>query len=194
MVSPGRLFNTPPGVRMSPGKKRVLFRPKLNSIHAALTRASAAFAEFQNIQAQMMEASVHKRAAHNRQQAFFYRLTNYQNRMRSHPSESYQKIINHAQKELNAITPIARNKERTYARLVKQWENSKKRYHKLARRVIHLKGNRNLNNRLLTSKEKEAIRVTAAIVKNMSAAQRTTRRLPLPRNVGNVIIRSLARR
>ena len=196
MVSPGRLFNTPPGMRMSPGKKRVLFgpAPKFNSIHAALTRVSAALAESQNLQAQMMEAGVHRRAAHNRARKLDNKITNLRHRMRWQPSEAYQRQLNQAQKELNAILPNVRNKERKSNKLVRQFENSKKRYHQLARRVAYLNGTRNLNNRPLTQREKEAIRVTAAIVKNMSAARRTVRRLPLPRNVGNAIIRASARR
>lgn len=191
MVSPGRLFNTPPGVRMSPGKKRVLFgpAPNLNSIHAALTRASAALAETRNLYGRMMNAGVAKRVAHRRQQA----LINERARLyatRRKPSADYQQRFNQLQKEINALEPNVRNKERASNKLNKQWENSKKRYHQLARRVVHLKGNRNLNNRPLTPKEREAIRITAAIVKNMSSARRTVRHLPLPRNMGHAIIRS----
>lgn len=196
MVSPVRLFNTPPGVRMSPGKKRVLYgpAPNLKSVHAALTRASAALTEQQNIQAQMMEAGVHKRAAHNRARKLDNKITNLRHRMRWQPSEVYQRQLNQAQKELNAILPNVRNKERTSNKLIRQWENSKKRYHQLARRVIYHNGSRNLNSRPLTNRERAAIRASGAIVRNMSAARRTVRHLPLPQNLGMLIIRSAARR
>ena len=200
MVSPGRLFNTPPGVRMSPGKKRVLWgpAPNLKSVHAALTRASAALAESRNIEARMMEAGVHKRAAHQREQKLVNELANLWTQMRVHPSvnvqqRTIQRIIR-VQREMNEVAPNVRNKEKRSERLIRQFENSTKRYHQLARRVAYLNGTRNLNNRPLTQREKEAIRVTAAIVKNMSAARRTVRHLPLPRNMGHLVIRASARR
>lgn len=200
MVSPGRLFNTPPGVRMSPGKKRVFHGGRnLTSLHAALTRASAALAETRNLEAQMMEAGVHKRAAHNRARKLDTKLFNFRHSMKWTPSASeaaaFQQKINQAQKELNTVLLNVRNKERTSNKLIKQWENSKKRYHQLARRVAHFNnGTRNLNNRPLSPREKHIIRTTARIVRNMSAARRTVRRLPLPRNMGHLVIRSAARR
>ena len=196
MVSPGSLFRTPPGVRMSPGKKRVLFgpAPNLKSVHAALTRASAALAESQNLAAQMMEAGVHKRVAHNRQQKLVNKIVNLQHAMIWHPSTAYQKQLNQAQKEFNTLTPNVRNKERASERLIEQWEKSKKRYYQLARRLAYLNGTRNLNNSPLTQREKEIIRQTAAIVKNMSTARRTVRNFPLPRNMGTLVVRASARR
>ena len=78
MTSPGRLFDTPPGVRMSPGKKRVFHGGRnLASLHAALTRASAALNESRNLQAQMLEAGVQKRAIHNRVRKLDSKLFNF---------------------------------------------------------------------------------------------------------------------
>lgn len=196
MTSPGSLFKTPQGVRMSPGKKRVLYGPgpNIKSIHAALTRVSAALAESRNLHAQMMEAGVQKRAAHKRHMKLLDKFYNLRRQMRMRPSANVQGLLNQAQKEVNASLPNVVNKERASTKLIKQWENSKKRYHQLARRVAHLNGTRNLNNRPLSQGEKEAIRLTATIVRNMSAARRTVRRLPLPRNMGHLVIRSAARR
>lgn len=196
MVSPGRLFNTPPGIRMSPGKKRIMWgpAPHLKSVHAALTRASAALAESENLAAQMMEAGVHKRVAHERERKLVNKLSNLRHGMRWNPSAAIERQINNAQRELNTVALNARNKERTSERLIKQWKKSKKRYHQLARRVAYLNGTRNLNTSRLTEQEKYIIQTTSAMVKNMSAAQRTVRRLPIPHNLGMLIIRSAARR
>lgn len=46
VYSPGKLFNIPESVRMSPGKKRN-FTPSLNSIHKTLTRVAAMDREIQ---------------------------------------------------------------------------------------------------------------------------------------------------
>jgi len=152
MVSPGRLFNTPPGVRMSPGKKRVLYgrMPNLNSVHTALTRASAAMAESMNLQAQIAEM----------------------------PPAAY----------------LSSAQYRKFFKLTEKMTKAQHRYRQLMRRVIHPNGTRNLNTRPLTQAERNIIRRTAAIVKNMSAARRTVRRLPLNKNTGMLIIRSAARR
>ena len=198
MASPGRLFNDPPGVRMSPGKKRVLYgpAPSIKSLHAALTRVSAALAEQRNLQAQMMEAGVHKRNIHKRHQNLVNKLANLRHRMRWTPLAvpALQQRHDQLRKQINAILPNVRNKERTSERLIRQWENSKKRYHQLARRVIYHNGSRNLNSRPLTNREREAIRASGAIVRNMSAARRTVRHLPLPQNLGMLVIRASARR
>jgi len=152
MVSPGRLFNTPPGVRMSPGKKRVLFgrMPNLNSVHTALTRASAAMAESMNLQAQIAEM----------------------------PPAAY----------------LSSAQYRKFFKLTEKMTKAQHRYRQLVRRVIYPNGRRNLNSRPLTNREKEAIRASGAIIRNMSAARRTVRHLPLPQNLGMLIIRSAARR
>lgn len=150
MVSPGRLFNTPPGVRMSPGKKRVLYgpAPNLKSLHAALTRASAALAEQRNLQAR-----------------------------------------------IQGMTPAQLvTQYRKFQKNTREYKKARKRYHQLARRVIYTNGTRNLNARPLTQREREAIRATSAIVRNMSAARRTVRHLPLPQNLGMLVIRASARR
>lgn len=196
MVSPGSLFGTPTGIRMSPGKARVLFRvpPSLTSVHSALTRVSAALAESENLHTRMMVAGVQKRAAHQRHQTLRTKLHNLQYRMRWRPLESYQRQINKAQKNVNANLPNVINKERTSERLIRQWENSMKRYHQLARRVVYLNGTRNLNNRPLTHAEKETIRITSQIIRDMVSARRTVRHLPLNKNTGSMITRSAARR
>jgi hypothetical protein len=199
MVSPGRLFNTPPGVRMSPGKKRVFQGGRnLISFHAALTRASAALSESRNLHARMMEAGVHKRAARNRARKLDTKLFNLRHSMKWTPSASeaaaFQQRINQAQKELNAILLNVHNKERTSTKLIKQWENSKKRYHQLARRVVNRSGVRTFNNSPLTQRELNAVRVTSRVIKNMSEARRTVRHFPLPQHMGMLIIRSAARR
>lgn len=195
MASPGRMFNTPPGVRMSPGKKRVLYgpAPNLKSLHSALTRVSAALAETRNLFSRMMNAGVAKRNIHQRHQKLFNeRARLYATRRK--PSADYQQRFNQLQKEINSITLNVRNKEKQSNKLIKQWENSKKRYQQLARRVVYTNGSRNLNARPLTQREREVIRVSGAIVRNMSAARRTARHLPLPQNLGMMIIRSAARR
>ena len=199
MVSPGRIFNTPPGVRMSPGKKRVFHGGRnLQSLHTALTRASAALSESRNLQAQMMEAGVHKRAAHNRARKLDTKLFNLRHSMKWTPSASeaaaFQQKINQAQKELNTILLNVRNKERTSNKLIKQWENSKKRYHQLARRVVNWSGARTFNNSPLTQRELDAVRTMSRSIKNMAEARRTVRHLPLPHNLGMLVIRSAARR
>jgi len=151
MVSPGRLFNTPPGVRMSPGKKRVFHRGRnLASLHAALTRASAALAEHRNLQARVAATTP----------AQFLSPTQY----------------------------------RQFQKLTRESKTARQRYRQLARRVIYTNGSRNLNSRPLTQREREAIRASGAIVRNMSAARRTVRHLPLPQNLGMLIIRASARR
>lgn len=152
MVSPGRLFNTPPGVRMSPGKKRVLFgpAPNLKSLHAALTRVSAALAEQRNLQARIAGMTP----------AQFLSPTQY----------------------------------RRFQKNTREYRNARRRYRQLARRVIYTNGSRNLNSRPLTQREREAIRASGAIVRNMFAARRTVRHLPLPQNMGMLIIRASARR
>jgi hypothetical protein len=199
-VSPGRLFNTPPNVRMSPGKKRELYGPGINlsAIHTALTRVSAALAESQNLKAQMMEAGAQKREAHKRARKLDDIISNLRRRLLWSPSETYQRQLNQAQKELNAILPNVRNKERRSNKLIRQWKASKKRYRQLARRVIYYhiynNGTRNLNSRPLKQNEKKAIRNAAAIVKNMTSTRRTVRQLPLPRNLRGPIIRSAAYR
>ena len=152
MISPGRIFNTPPGMRMSAGKKRVLYgpAPSLRSLHAALTRVSAALAEQRNRQARIAGMTP----------AQFTSPTQY----------------------------------RQFRKNTSEWIKSKKRYRQLARRVLYHSGSRNLNSRPLTNREKEAIRASGAIVRNMSAARRTVRHLPLPQNLGMLIIRASARR
>jgi len=199
MVSPGRIFNTPPGVRMSPGKKRVFHGGRnLRSLHTALTRASAALNESRNLQARMMEAGVQKRAAHNRARKLDTKLFNLRHSMKWTPSASeaaaFQQRINQAQKELNTILLNVHNKERTSNKLIKQWENSKKRYHQLARRVINWNGSRAFNNSPLTQRELNAVRTMSSSIKNMASARRTVRHFPLPQNLGMLIIRSAARR
>lgn len=197
MVSPGSLFRTPPSVRMSPGKKRAFWWgpiPNLMSLHSALTRASAALAESRNLHARMMEAGVQRRAAHQRVSDLVGKLARLQHRMRMYPSAALQEQIEHVQRQINDELPNMTNKERRSAVLIREFEKSRKHYHQLARRVAYLNGTRNLNNRPLNEREKNTIRQTAAIVRNMTAARRTTRRLPLPRNVAHAIIRSMARR
>jgi DNA repair exonuclease SbcCD ATPase subunit len=196
MVSPGRLFNTPPGVRMSPGKRRVLYGPgpSIKSIHSALTRVSAALAESRNLHTRMMNAGVQKRAAHQRVSDLVGKLARLQQRMRLRPSAALQEQIDHVQRQINDELPNMTNKERRSAVLIKEYEKSMKRYHQLARRVAHLNRTRNLNNRPLSPREKHIIRTTARIVRNMSAAQRTVPHLPIPRNMGHLVIRSAVRR
>jgi hypothetical protein len=199
MISPGILFNTPPGVRMSPGKKRVFHGGRnLTSLHAALTRASAALAETRNLEAQMMEAGVHKRAAHNRARKLDTKLFNFRHSMKWTPSASeaaaFQQKINQAQKELNIVLLNVRNKERTSNKLIKEWEKAQKRYHQLARRVVNWSGSRTFNNSPLTQRELNAVRTMSRAIKNMASARRTVRRLPLPRNMGHLVIRSVTRR
>jgi hypothetical protein len=121
-------------------------------------------------------------------------LARLQHRMRLRPSAALQDQIDHVQRQINDELPNMTNKERRSAVLIKEYEKSVKRYHQLARRVAHLNRTRNLNNRPLSPREKEAIRLTATIVRNMSAAQRTVRHLPIPRNMGHLVIRSAARR
>ena len=162
---------------MSPGKKRVFHGGRnLRSLHTALTRASAALSESRNLQAQMMEAGVHKRAAHNRARKLDTKLFNLRHSMKWTPSASeaaaFQQKINQAQKELN----------------------SKKRYHQLARRVVNWSGARTFNNSPLTQRELGAVRTMSRSIKNMAEARRTVRHLPLPHNLGMLVIRSAARR
>ena len=199
MVSPGRLFNTPPGVRTSPGKKRVFHGGRnLQSLHAALTRASAALNESRNLQAQMMEAGVHKRAAHNRARKLDSKLFNFRHSMKWTRSASeaaaFQQKINQAQKELNALEPNVRNAERKSEKLIKEWEKAQKRYHQLARRVVNWSGSRTFNNSPLTQRELNAVRTMSRAIKNMASARRTVRRLPFGSNVSQIIIQSAARR
>jgi len=184
---------------MSPGKKRVFQGGRnLNSLHAALTRASAALNESRKLQAQMMEADVHERAAHNRARKLDTKLFNLRHSMKWTPSASeaaaFQQRINQAQKELNTILPNIRNKKITSNKLIKQWENSKKRYHQLARRVVNWSGARTFNNSPLTQRELNAVRTMSRSIKNMSEARRTVPHFPLPQNLGMLIIRSTARR
>ena len=179
---------------MSPGKKRVLFgpAPNLKSVHSALTRVSAALAETKNLHSRMMNADVAKRVAHQRHQKLFNeRARLYATRRK--PSADYQQRFNKLQKEINTIIPNVRNKERISNKLTRQWENSKKRYHQLARRVVYHNGTRNLNTRPLTPREREAIRATGATVRNMAEARRTVRHLPLPHNLGMLILRLATR-
>jgi hypothetical protein len=137
---------------MSPGKKRVLFgpAPNLKSLHAALTRVSAALAEHRNLQARVAATTP----------AQFLSPTQY----------------------------------RQFQKLTRESKKARQRYRQLARRVLYHSGSRNLNSRPLTNREKEAIRASGAIIRNMSAARRTVRHLPLPQNLGMLIIRSAARR
>jgi predicted RNase H-like nuclease (RuvC/YqgF family) len=196
MGSMKSLFKTPPSVRMSPGKKRALWasKPSLSAIHSALTRASAARAEERNLHARMMEAGQQKRAMTKRHRNLVSKVYNLRYRMKWTPSPSIQRQINQVQKEINANLPNLENKERKVEKLVAEWEKAQKRYHQLARRVTHLNGTRVLNSSPLTANEKAIVRITGAIVKNMSAARRTTRRLPLGQNISQTIIRSAARR
>ena len=198
MISPGRIFNTPPGVRMSPGRRRAFYGPtsNLRSLHAALTRVSAALAEERNLHARMTEAGIQKENTRKRHKNLVNKLSSIRQRMRRSPLAvaAFQQQLNQVQKEINAILPNVHNKKRQSNKLVKQWENSKKRYHQLARRVIYHNGSRNLNSRPLTIREREAIRASGPIVRNMSAARRTVRHFPLPQNLGMLIIRSAARR
>jgi len=152
MISPGSLFNSPKNMRTSPGKKRVLYgrMPNLNSVHTALTRASAAMAESKNLQAQIAEM----------------------------PPAVY----------------LSSAQYRKFFKLTEKMTKAQHRYRQLVRRVIYPNGRRNLNTRPLTQAERNIIRRTAAIVKNMSAARRTVRRLPLNKNTGATIVRSIARR
>lgn len=199
MTSPGRLFDTPPSVRMSPGKKRVFHGGRnLASLHAALTRASAALNESRNLQAQMLEAGVQKRAIHNRVRKLDSKLFNFRHSMKWTRSASeaaaFQQKINQAQKELNAILPNVRNKERTSSKLIAEWEKAQKRYHQLARRVVNWSGSRTFNNSPLTQREVDAVRTMSRAIKNMASAQRTMHRLPFGTNMSQLIIRSALRR
>ena len=152
MISPISLFNSAKNMRTSPGKKRVLYgrMPNLNSVHTALTRASAAMAESMNLQAQIAEM----------------------------PPAAY----------------LSSAQYRKFFKLTEKMTKAQHRYRQLVRRVIYPNGRRNLNTRPLTQAERNIIRRTAAIVKNMSAARRTVRRLPLNKNTGTTIVRSIARR
>jgi len=196
MVSPGSLFKTPPGVRMSVGKKRALWgpQPSLNALHSTLTRLSATLAETRNLHNKMTKADARKRAIYKRHHELKNWIHNLSHAMRSEPREHTQRGINQTQKEINAILINQRNAERKSAKLTKEWERSLKRYRQLARRVAHLNGTRTLNNRPLTENEKQTIRLTAQMIKNMAAARRTTRRFPFGQNVGDLIVRSTARR
>jgi len=199
MASPGTLFNSPENVRTSPGKKRVFHGGRnLTSLHAALTRASAARAEERNLHARMMEAGVQKRAAHNRARKLDSKLFNFRYSMKWTPSASeaaaFQQKINQAQKELNAILPNVRNAERKSEKLIKQWEKAQKHYHQLARRVVNRSGSRTFNNSPLTQRELNAVRAMSRVIKNMASVRRTVRRLPFGNNVSHQIIQSAARR
>ena len=184
---------------MSPGKKRVFHGGRnLQSLHAALTRASAALNESRNLQAQMMEAGVHKRAAHNRARKLDSKLFNFRHSMKWTRSASeaaaFQQKINQAQKELNALEPNVRNAERKSEKLIKEWEKAQKRYHQLARRVVNWSGSRTFNNSPLTQRELNAVRTMSRAIKNMASARRTVRRFPFGTNVSQLIIQSAARR
>ena len=206
MASPGSLFKTPPGMRMSPGKKRVLYgpAPNLKSVHSALTRVSAALAESRNLHSRMMNAAVAKRRLHARHQTLVNKEFRSQYAMNQLQTKSYpnkearlryaSREIQKIQKEINAIMSNRRNAERKSNKLVADWEKSKKRYFQLARRVVRINGTRNLNTYPLTHGEIQAVRTIGTFAKNMSAARRTVRHLPLPQNMGMSIVRSMARR
>lgn len=195
MVSPGSLFNSPKSVRTSPGKKRVFHKGRnLKSLHSALTRVSAALAETRNLHNRMMEAGVQKRAIHKRYQNLGAKLSNLRHAMRWTPSPSIQRQLNKVQKEYNTVLPNVNNKERKSAKLIAEYEKAQKRYYQLARRVAYLNGTRTLNNSPLTENEKQIVRLTGAMVKNMSVTRRTARRLPFGTNIGEVITRSAVRR
>jgi predicted nuclease with TOPRIM domain len=198
MSSLRRLFNTPSGVQMSPGKKRVLYGPgpSLNTQHAGLTRVSAALAESRNLYDKMMQSEAHYRNTGQRYQRFineWVRIHEMMQRQRN-PSEALRRNLQAAQREINAANQSMKNIRRRGDKIADQWEKSAKRYRQLARRVIYPNGSRNLNNRLFTRREKEAIRASGAIVANMAAARRTVRRISLNQNAGSEIIRSMARR
>ena len=196
MVSPGSLFKTPPGVRMSVGKKRALWgaQPSLNALHSTLTRLSATLTETRNLHNKLTKADARKRAIYKRH----HELKNWDHSlrfaMRLDPQNHTRRGIIETQKEINAILINERNAERKSAKLTKEWERSLKRYRQLARRVAHLNGTRTLNTRPLTENEKQTIRLTGQMIRNMAAARRTTRRFPFGQNVGDLIVRSIARR
>lgn len=142
----------------------------------------------------MMNAGVQKRAAHQRVSDLVGKLARLQHRMRFRPSVALQEQIEHIQRQINDELPNMTNKEIRSERLIKEYEKSVKRYHQLARRVAYLNGTRNLNNSRLSEREKNTVRHTGAIVRNMFAARRTARRLPLPRNMALRIIQLSAQR
>jgi hypothetical protein len=196
MVSPGRLFNTPPGVRMSPGKKRVLWgpAPNLKSVHSALTRVSAALAESRNLHRRMMESEERSRNMEKLYQKHINEWVRLHELMKRNPSAAINRKLHEARVRINAAKLSSKNIRRKGDKIADEWERAVNRYRQLARRVVHHNGSRNLNSRPLTQREKEAIRVSGAIVRNMSAARRTVRHLPLPRNMGHLVIRASARR
>ena len=114
--------------------------------------------------------------------------------MERNPSAAVNRKLQEAHVRINAARLASNNIRRKGDKIAEEWERAVKRYRQLARRVIHPNGSRNLNNNPFTRREKEAIRVAGAVVKNMSVARRTVRHLSLPRNMRDMIIRSAARR
>lgn len=195
MISPGRLFNTPPNMRMSPGRKRVLYgsRPSLNTLHSALTRVSAALAESRNLYDKMMHSEAQYRNMDQRYQRFINQWVRIYEMMKQNASEALDRKLQAAHVRIIAANQSMKNIRRRGDKIAEQWENSAKRYRQLARRVIYKNGSRNLNSHFFTRREKQAIRASAANVKNMAVARRTVRRISLPQNMRDEIVRLTAR-
>jgi hypothetical protein len=182
---------------MSPGRKRVLYGPgpSLNTLHAALTRVSAALAESRNLYDKMMHSEAQYRNMDQRYQRFineWVRIHEMMQRQRN-PSEALHRNLQAAHVRIIAANQSMKNIRRRGDKIAEQWENSAKRYRQLARRVIYKNGSRNLNSHFFTRREKQAIRDSGAIVKNMAVARRTVRRISLPQNMRDEIVRLTAR-
>ena len=96
----------------------------------------------------------------------------------------------HALAELNeAKRKFAQLGQEQY-NIMKKIEKLSKEYYKLARRAAFLP-NANFKTNALSATELAQLRRAAEFVKNMSSAQRTLRRTPLPIHLQNVITRRM---
>lgn len=157
-----RMFRTPEGVRMSPGKARV-FGPNFTSLRTALNRAAMA-----------------RQAMHNA-------VRNHQDLIRAQRAAEIHHI--HMINAVRAAQQDERARENAVIKSTRRIHKLRNEYVKLARRA---KRNRSANFKSgpLSNRELHQLRNLATEVKNRSALMRTMKRVNLPKNVKLKIISS----